>query len=342
MFVIDKYNFFLRLIHVTRLAPIKTQFIFCFFKGPQVSILVTGVNGMIGYPMALKFARLGRQVIGLDIEIPSELEDFGIQLIKADITQAELINDIIASKGINSILHAGGISGPMLHKDDPYKVFNVNSKGTLNIAEAARKHGIQRIVFLSTFVAYGEQDDISVVDESRIQRGSNPYAASKISAENILRSYREYYKLETVSLRLGAVYGPRRTTDCLIRSLLRNSMNPKIVELNFGKNWSRPYVYIEDIINAIRLAFEAPFSKINQNAYNISGGIWPTISEIADIVADITQTKNISLRHGRTPNDYRIGPLNIEAAHRDLNFKPIYSMKSGIESYYTWLKDNEF
>ena len=70
-------------MNVITFAPIKTQFIFCFFKGPQVSILVTGVNGMIGYPMALKFARLGRQVIGLDIEIPSELEDVGIQLIKS-------------------------------------------------------------------------------------------------------------------------------------------------------------------------------------------------------------------------------------------------------------------
>ena len=57
-----------------------------------MSILVTGVNGMLGYPMALKFAKLGKRVVGLDIEIPSELEKMGIQLIKGDITQADLIN----------------------------------------------------------------------------------------------------------------------------------------------------------------------------------------------------------------------------------------------------------
>ena len=120
-----------------------------------MSILVTGVNGMIGYPMALKFAKLRRQVIGLDIEIPSELEKMGIQLIKGDITQADLLNDVIASNRVNSILHAGGISGPMLYRDDPYKVFDVNSNGTLNIAEAARRNDVKRIVFLSSFVAYG-------------------------------------------------------------------------------------------------------------------------------------------------------------------------------------------
>jgi nucleoside-diphosphate-sugar epimerase len=194
-----------------------------------VSILVTGVNGMIGYPMALKFAKLRRQVIGLDIEIPSELEKMGIQLIKGDITQADLLNDVIASNRVNSILHAGGISGPMLYRDDPYKVFDVNSNGTLNIAEAARRNDVKRIVFLSSFVAYGEQKDRSIVAESRMQYGSNSYAASKISAENILRSYREIHKLETVSLRLGAVYGPRRTTDCLVHRLIKNSINDEVL-----------------------------------------------------------------------------------------------------------------
>ena len=49
----------------------------------------------------------------------------------------------------------------MLHKHDPYKVFDINTAGTLNVIEAARKHGTKRLVFLSTFVAYGEQKDIA-------------------------------------------------------------------------------------------------------------------------------------------------------------------------------------
>ena len=102
---------------------------------------------MIGHAMALKFATLGKRVIGLDIETPSDLKRDGVQTIKADITQADLLNDIISSYGVTSILHAGGISGPMLHKNDPYKVFLINSFGTLNIVEAARRYGIERLVF---------------------------------------------------------------------------------------------------------------------------------------------------------------------------------------------------
>ena len=297
---------------------------------------------MIGYPMASKFAKLGRRVIGLDIEIPPELEKMGVQLIKGDITERDLINDVIASNRVNSILHAGGISGPMLYKDDPYKVFDVNSNGTLNIAEAARKNDVKRIVFLSSFVTYGEQKDRSIVDESRMQYGSNSYAASKISAENILRSYRETHKIETVCLRLGAVYGPRRTTDCLVHRLIKNSINHEALELGFGKDWSRPYVYVDDVLNAIQLAFEAPFRNLKQDAYNISGGIWPTISDIANLVADVTDSGSVNLQRGRTPNDYLIGPLDLEAARRDLGFKPQYTMERGIEIYYEWLQENVF
>ena len=230
----------------------------------------------------------------------------------------------------------------MLHKDDPYKVFDVNSNGTLNIAEAARRNDVKRIVFLSSFVAYGEQKDRSVVDESRMQYGSNSYAASKISAENILRSYRETHKLEAVSLRLGAVYGPRRTTDCLVHRLIKNSINHEALELDFGKDWSRPYVYVDDVLNAIQLAFEAPFRNLKQDAYNISGGIWPTISDIANIVANVTHSGSVNLQCGRTPNDYLIGPLDLEAARRDLGYKPRCTMERGIEIYYEWLQENAF
>ena len=230
----------------------------------------------------------------------------------------------------------------MLYKDDPYKVFDVNSNGTLNIAEAARRNDVKRIVFLSSFVTYGEQKDRSIVDESRTQCGSNSYAASKISAESILRSYRETHKIETVCLRLGAVYGPRRTTDCLVHRLIKNSINHGALELGFGKDWSRPYVYVDDVLNAIQLAFEARFRNLKQDAYNISGGIWPTISDIANIVADVTNSGSVNLLCGRTPNDYLIGPLDLEAARRDLGFKPQYTMERGIEIYYEWLQENAF
>ena len=146
-----------------------------------MAILITGVNGMIGYPLALELSKEGRQIVGVDIKIPNDAKQQSVEFLEADITRVDLVNDIIASRNVDCIVHAGGISGPMLHKHDPYKVFDINTAGTMNVIEAARKHGTKRLVFLSTFVAYGEQKDISLVDEARKQTGDNFYAASKIA-----------------------------------------------------------------------------------------------------------------------------------------------------------------
>ena len=81
---------------------------------------------------------------------------------------------------------------------------------------------------------------------------------------------------------------------------------------------------------------------MKRDAYNISGGICPTILDIANIVADLTHSGSVNLQCGRTPNDYLIGPLDLKAARRDLGFKPLYTMKEGIEIYYEWLQENAF
>ena len=307
-----------------------------------MAILITGVNGMIGYPLALELSKEGRQIVGVDIKIPNDAKQQNVEFLEADITRVDLVNDIIASRNIDCIIHAGGISGPMLHKHDPYKVFDINTAGTLNVIEAARKHGTKRLVFLSTFVAYGEQKDISLVDEARKQTGDNFYAASKIASENILRSYRANCELETISLRLGAVYGPRRTTDCLLHKMIRHSINRVVLDLPYGKDWARPYVFIDDVVEAVRLAVDAPNSMLNCDSYNISGGIWPTIDEIRGIIADVSGFRSITLQNGRTPNDYLIGPLSIEAASRDLRYVPSYDLKRGIKVYYGWLQKHQF
>jgi len=159
----------------------------------------------------------------------------------------------------------------------------------------------------------------------------------QLAAEALVNSYREMYNLETINLRLGAVFGPRRRTDCLIRTLIENAIDQKTTRLPYGKTWARPYVYINDVVNAILCSFETPIERIKNNAYNIAGGVWPTLSEISDIISEIAGFEKASLEEGRTPNDYLIGPLNLSAAKNDLNYTPSCSLEDGISDYYQWL-----
>jgi len=302
--------------------------------------LITGVNGMIGHAMAERLARAGTAVVGMDRTLPvgSELADLDVALVEADLGDVHRLHAVIRDHGVSRILHAGGISGPMLLGDNPHRLFEINVTGTMHVAEAARVLGVKRLIFLSSYVTYGEQPDEGPVGEARTLTADSPYACSKIASEAILRSYREHYDLEAVSLRLGSVYGPRRTTTCLVRLILQNALNRVETQLDYGADWARPIVHVDDIVEAITRALDTPFPRIRQHAYNVAGGIWPTFTELADVASQVVPDVRVSLQPGRSPLDYRIGPLDLTAAARDLEFTPQVTLADGIRSYHDWLK----
>lgn len=302
--------------------------------------LITGVNGLIGHAVAERLARANSAVVGMDRVLPtnSELVNLGVTLIEGDLRDAHRMYAVMRDHGVTRILHAGGISGPMLVRDNPHHLFEINVTGTMHVAEAARVLGIKRLIFLSSYVTYGEQPDDSPVGEQRALAADNPYACSKIAGEAILRSYHEHHGLEAVSLRLGAVYGPRRTTTCLVRLILQNALNRVETRLDFGSDWARPFVYLDDIVEAISRALDAPFARVREHAYNVAGGVWPTITELAAVAGQVVPDVQVSLQSGRSPLDYRIGPLDLTAIARDLDFTPQVALADGIRRYLDWLK----
>ncbi len=302
------------------------------------STLVTGVNGLIGFALAKRLRALGENVIGMD-RVLHDARQLDLPLIEADLSDTHRLHSALREHAVERIVHAGGISGPMLLQDDPHQVFTINVVGTLNIAEAARIHGVDRMVFLSSYVAYGEQPDDTVVSEDRALRATTPYAASKIAGEAIVRSYREHYGLEGVSLRLGVVYGPRRTTTCLVRLMLENALDGTATRLDFGAGWRRPFVHVDDTVDAVCRALATPFTQIQEHAYNVAGGVWSSIDEIAGEVADSVPDIELDLAPGRGPLDSLVGPLDLTAIKRDLGYSPCVTLADGVARYYAWLKE---
>ena len=138
--------------------------------------LITGVNGLIGHAVAERLARAGTAVVGMDRVLPvgSELADLGVVLVEADLGDVPRLHAVIRDHGVSRILHAGGISGPMLLRDNPHRLFEINVTGSMHVAEAARVLGVKRLIFLSSYVTYGEQPDEGPVEEKRTLTADNP------------------------------------------------------------------------------------------------------------------------------------------------------------------------
>ncbi|HLI10330.1 MAG TPA: NAD(P)-dependent oxidoreductase [Alphaproteobacteria bacterium] len=304
---------------------------------PESSILITGVNGMIGFALARRLAAEDRRVVGMDRVLPPD-GDLNCPVVTAELSDPHRLHWTIRHYGVDRIVHCGAYSGPMLQRDNPFQMLETNVVGTMHVVEAARVAGLRRVVFLSSIVAYGPQPMDRAVPESACLLADEPYGASKVCGEAILRAYSARHGLAGVALRVTAVYGPRRTTDCLIRLMIRNGFAGVTTHVPYGAAWRRQYVNVEDVVSAIVAALDR--KNLPQAAYNISGGINPTLEEVAKAVAAAVPEAHVEFGSEAHPFDQPIGPLDIAAAKRDLGYVPRVSLVDGIAAYAAWLKAN--
>jgi nucleoside-diphosphate-sugar epimerase len=300
---------------------------------PQ-SILVTGSSGFIGLPVTRALAEMGHRVIGLDPAPPGQ-EIPGVTWVRGKLGDVRHMSELLRSKEIDTVVHAGGISGPMLARDDPYLICEANVIGSIDLIEAVRLVAIRRLVYCSSAAVFGNTPAAPVPDDAPL-RPTNLYGASKGAVDMILQAYRRHYGLNCVSLRLSNAYGPGRTTDCAIETMLSNAAAGHPTRFDWGIGHYRPYLFVDDAVRAVLCAIGAPPAA--QFAYNIAGPDYVEMRRIGEIVRGLVPGAEIAFGSGADPLGYERKELDISAAKRDLEFVPKVGMEQGIAAYLTWFR----
>jgi nucleoside-diphosphate-sugar epimerase len=302
-------------------------------KVTSKSILVTGANGLIGYAVATELARQGRSVIGL-VRIRPVRDECNFDTYEGDLTDIHRLHSLFKAHSIDGIIHSAAVSGPMLARDNPYALCLTNIMGTANILETARINGVRRIVYTSSTAAYGDTPRGPIKEETPL-RPKNVYGATKASSEHLLRAYAVQHNFEGVSLRIAWVFGPRRRTDCLIRTMIEDALEGRPTRLGWGLGFYRQYIYVDDVVSATIAALDAP--SLRQEVYNVTGGTDLTIDQVAEAVHSVLPGAEIHLSPGPDPVDTIQGEFDISAIKRDLGFSPCFSLKQGIQAYHRWI-----
>ncbi len=300
------------------------------------TVLVTGSSGFIGFQVARTLAETGRRVVGLD-PVPPADEMPGVTAIGERLGDVRQMSELLRSRKIETVVHTGGVSGPMLARDDPYSVCEANVIGTVNLIEAARREGINRFVTCSSAAAFGDTPPAPVPDDAPL-RPTNLYGATKGASDLILSAYRAQYGFDCVSLRFSSVYGPGRRTDCAIRTMLSNALQGRPSHFDWGIGHRRHYLFVEDAVGAVLRAIEA--APTDQFAYNIAGPDFVEMTRIGEIVSTLVPGAEITFGSGPDPLGYRREELDISAAARNLGFAPQYGIDEGIAAYLTWFRDS--
>lgn len=297
--------------------------------------LVTGASGFVGKSVCKYLIENGKEVVAIDIA-PSEVSE--LRVIQCDLTQPTQLYEVVANSDISEIVHCGGLSGPMLAWNTPSAMFRANIESTFNLLEIARISKFQKFIYCSSTTVYGDTSSLSVVPENTALNPSNMYSASKAASEQLVSAYRKQYNLDGISLRLSWVYGPGRRTESAMRTMIMNAISGAKTELPYGSDFYREHIYIDDAVNAIVAALQS--NNTSRNCYNVTGGTYVTISQVADIIKRIIPGVDISLASGADAVDDKQAQCDISAAKRDLEYSPAVSLEDGIAEYIHWARNN--
>jgi UDP-glucuronate 4-epimerase len=280
--------------------------------------LVTGSSGFLGKAVMKLLAENSQRAIGLDPRASATTQTID------DLSDRARLKKLLAAEKVTHIIHAGGVSGPMVLADDPVAVVAINVLGSLNLLYAAIDTGVSTFIYCSSTAALGSFYEDTPVGENYPLRPNNTYSASKAAMEMVLRGLWGKIPLDLCSLRFTVIYGPGRETTFTVEEIIGAALAGKVARIPAMTDW--PYIYIDD---AARAAVQACFSKGRKRlGYFVAHPEKVTPDDIA--VAAAAAGKPVRLEiDGSKPRAAR-GPLDIEPAAQDFGFRAQVGHREGI------------
>lgn len=228
-------------------------------------VLVTGGAGFIGSHIVEDLLARGMEVAVLDNLATGKRENVpeGVPLFQVDLRDKEGVEGVFREFRPTHVSHQAAQASVKVSVENPLLDFEVNLLGGMNLLEACRKFGVEKLVFASTGGAiYGEVPEGERAEETWPPRPKSPYAASKAAFEHYLAVYGQSYGLRWVSLRYGNVYGPRQDPHGeagVVAIFAERVLKGEPVTLYARKTPGdegcvRDYVYVKDVARAHALA----------------------------------------------------------------------------------------
>ena len=293
-------------------------------------VMVTGGKGFIGRRLVQRLEKYGNEVAVID------KEDGGI-----------LNSEYLKSKldGVHVVFHLGSASGSLFFTEDPIHSVNVNCGGTANLLETVLKSDVKRVVFASTMSAYAFTP-IPHCEEGPIN-SPNPYVATKLFGEQMMRLYYQNHGLETVVCRFASVYGIGEHTKGFVANPVTQFVwsvltggKPKV----FGNgSQTRDLVYVDDVCGAITAA---ALGGSPGEVYNVSTNIETSMNEVVKMLEKVHGEKVEANYTEWKPYDQQSKYIDRQCASFEklkntCGWRPLVDLETGMRSVYDYYKNNK-
>jgi len=301
-----------------------------------VRALVTGGAGFIGSTLVDRLLADGHEVCCVDNLSRGRGENLAAARESARFTLSETdINDpaldqVVAEFAPEVIYHLAAQIDVRASVADPLDDARRNVLGTISVAEAARKAGVRKILFASSGGSiYGTPTELPVAESVPINPMS-PYAASKVSGEVYLNTFRQLYGLECTHLALANVYGPRQDPhgEAGVVAIFAGALLAGRPTKVFGDGGNtRDYVYVGDVVSAF---IAASGSAGGGQRFNIGTGVQTSDRQLHSLVAVAANAPDEPEVAPARLGDLRASALDASAARAELGWTPEVDVAEGV------------
>lgn len=325
----------------------------------EENINVVGIDNMNEYyDVSLKEYRLGKIFETQDISLGK------FELVKGDISDRELINDIFEKNRFDIVVNLAAQAGVRYSITNPDAYIESNLIGFYNILEACRHsydngaEGVKHLVYASSSSVYGTNKKIPYSTDDKVDNPVSLYAATKKSNELMAHAYSKLYNIPSTGLRFFTVYGPAGRPDMAYFGFTNKLREGKNIEIfNYG-NCKRDFTYIDDIVEGIkRVMCMPPERQAGEDGlpippyklYNIGNGHPENLLEFVDILQqELIAAKVLPCDYDfeahkklvpMQPGDVPVTFADTTGLEKDFDFRPQVNLREGLKKFAKWYYD---
>ena len=311
-------------------------------------VFITGGTGLLGSWLVKQLLEAGANVVCLvrDWVPQSELvRSRGIEqviTVRGDIIDRDLIERTLGEYEVEIVFHLAAQTIVGIANRNPISTFSTNIEGTWNLLESCRRSPkVSSIVVASSDKAYGDQEQLPYNEAMPLQ-GRHPYDVSKSCADLIAQTYAATYNLPVAITRCGNFYGGGDLNwNCIVPGTIRSVIRGERPVIRSDGKFIRDYFYIEDGAAAYMLLAErlASDAALRGQAFNFSNESQVSVIELVDL---ILRKMGSTLRPevlNQASNEIRHQFLSAERARTILNWKPQFTLESGLDRTLGWYRE---
>jgi len=319
----------------------------------RARVLVVGGAGYIGSHMTRDLMENGYEAVILD-NLSRGHRDLlqGGAFVEGDMGSPVLLDKLFTDYSIDAVMHFAAYALVGESMANPAMYYRNNVVNTFELLNAMVRHGVKRFIFSSSAAVYGEPSQVPIKEDHPCDP-TNPYGATKLHVERMLRDYDMGYGVKSVCLRYFNAAGAHASETLGERHDPETHLIPLILKVATGERESigilgtdyptpdgscvRDYVHVSDLTQAHLLALESLLKGGDSAAYNLGNSKGYSVREVIEVARSVTGHPIPAVEEGRRPGDPAVLVASSERIKKELGWKPQFdSLKTIIKTAWAW------